>query len=285
MRSHSARAKSSATKWIDNAEENFSLTVENFCKWVKDYLDSKGPDHRIVFLVDEVGQFIGTDGHLMLNLQTITEDLGTVCGGRAWIVVTSQEEIDRSSGNSRQRQGNDFSKIQGRFNTRLSLSSANVDEVIQARLLARTMPEVEDELKGLFGEKGDILKHQLTFTSCGMTFKPYKDADDFCQELSLRPVPVPTGAEDLRGHPQGRGHRPAPSRGERSMLDAFQSAAKTVALRKSACWCRCTSSIPSIESFLDTAVKRTIDQAADNASLEALRHQDSAGSLPDPLRR
>ena len=54
----------------------------------------RGADHRIVFLVDEVGQFIGTDTHLMLNLQTITEELGTVCKGRAWVVVTSQEDID-----------------------------------------------------------------------------------------------------------------------------------------------------------------------------------------------
>ena len=47
-----------AEKWLDGAEDNFSLTVENFCKWVKEYLDSKGPKHRLVFLVDEVGQFI-----------------------------------------------------------------------------------------------------------------------------------------------------------------------------------------------------------------------------------
>ena len=88
------QSQDAAEKWIDGAESNFSLTVENFCKWVKEYLDSKGPEHRLVFLVDEVGQFIGTDSHLMLNLQTITEDLGTICGGRAWVVVTSQEDID-----------------------------------------------------------------------------------------------------------------------------------------------------------------------------------------------
>ena len=32
--------------------------------------------------------------------------------------------------------GDDFSKIQGRFNTRLSLSSSSVDEVIKKRILA-----------------------------------------------------------------------------------------------------------------------------------------------------
>ena len=58
-------SQESAEKWVDGAEGSFALTVENFCRWVKDYLDAKGPDHRLVFLVDEVGQFIGTDAHLM----------------------------------------------------------------------------------------------------------------------------------------------------------------------------------------------------------------------------
>ncbi|MEZ4281611.1 MAG: hypothetical protein R3F21_18550 [Myxococcota bacterium] len=34
-------------KWVDGAEANFSLTVENFAKWVKRYLDNKGPNNRI----------------------------------------------------------------------------------------------------------------------------------------------------------------------------------------------------------------------------------------------
>src|SRR5205814_8674701 len=118
-------------------------------------LDSKGPDHRLIFLVDEVGQFIGTDTHLMLNLQTITEDLGTICKGRAWVVVTSQEDIDAVLGEMKQSKANDFSKIQGRFKTRLSLSSANVDEVIQERLLAK-VDDVKDKLLYVFKEKGDV---------------------------------------------------------------------------------------------------------------------------------
>src|SRR6476660_4496905 len=113
------------------------MSVKNFCKCVKEYLDSKGPQHRIVFLVDEVGGFIGTDSHLMLNLQTITEQLGTVCRRRAWIVVTSQEDMDTVLGDMTRTRQQDFSKIQGRFYPPLSLSSGNVDEVIQSRLLEK----------------------------------------------------------------------------------------------------------------------------------------------------
>ena len=35
-------------------------------------------------MIDEVGQYIGSDGNLMLNLQTIVEEIGSRCGGRVW---------------------------------------------------------------------------------------------------------------------------------------------------------------------------------------------------------
>lgn len=260
-------SQDSAEKWIDAAESSFALTVENFCKWTKEYLDSKGPEHRIIFLVDEVGQFIGTDTHLMLNLQTITEDLGTICKGRAWVVVTSQEDIDAVLGEMKQSKANDFSKIQGRFKTRLSLSSANVDEVIQSRLLAKR-DDVKDELRALFAEKGDILKNQLTFSNCGMTLKNFKDTDDFLKNYPFAPYQfqlVQKIFEVIRRAGATGLHL---SRGERSILDAFQSAGKQVALQDVGVLVPLYRFYPSIESFLDTSVKKTIDQAKDNASLE-----------------
>jgi len=256
-----------AEKWIDNAEDNFSLTVENFSTWVKEYVDSRGPDHRLVFLVDEIGQFIGTDGHLMLNLQTVAEDLGTLCEGRAWVVVTSQEEIDKILGELRTATKNDFSKIQGRFQTRLSLSSANADEVIQKRLLEKEETVVGD-LKAIFAEKGDILRHQLSFRDCGMTLKPYKDGDDFADNYPFAPYQfrlLQKIFEVIRRVGATGLHL---AKGERSMLDAFQSAAQTVALKEVGVLVPLHDFYPSIESFLDTTVKRTIEQAAENPSLE-----------------
>ncbi|HAD69221.1 MAG TPA: BREX system P-loop protein BrxC, partial [Acinetobacter radioresistens] len=107
-----------AHKWFEDSEQTFSVSVENFCQWVKEYLDSKGPQQRMLFLVDEVGQFIGSDTRLMLTLQTITENLGTICKGRAWIIVTSQADIDAVLGEMSSSKANDFSKIAGRFKTR-----------------------------------------------------------------------------------------------------------------------------------------------------------------------
>ena len=261
------QSEDAAGKWIDGAEENFSISIESFCKWVKEYLDSKGPQHRIVFLADEVGQFIGTDSHLMLNLQTITEELGTTCRRRAWVVVTSQEDMDTVLGDMSKTRKQDFSKIQGRFFPPLSLSSANVDEVIQSRLLAK-LPEANGPLEAVFQQRGDILKSQLTFKNCGMTFRQFKDVEDFAKNYPFAPYQFQLIQKIFEAIRKAGATGMHLARGERSMLDAFQSAAKTASLNEVGILVPLYDFYPSIESFLDTAVKKTIDQAETNPSLE-----------------
>jgi hypothetical protein len=139
--------------------------------------------------------------------------------------------------------------------------------VIQARLLAKD-EEVVDELRALFQQQGDVLRHQLTFTGCGMTFKPYGDADDFVVNYPFAPYQfqlVQKIFESIRRVGATGLHL---SQGERSTLDAFQSAAQAVAHKEVGVLVPLYEFYPSIESFLDTVVKRTIDQAAENSSLE-----------------
>jgi hypothetical protein len=261
------QSQAAAEKWIDGAEESFSLSVENFCKWVKEYLDARGPQHRLVFLVDEVGQFIGSDSHLMLNLQTITEELGTLCRRRAWVIVTSQEDMDTVLGDMTKTKRQDFSKIQGRFFPPLSLSSANVDEVIQSRLLTK-LPDVRAELEGLFQQKGDILKNQLTFKNCGMTFKRITSAEEFVKNYPFVPYQFQLLQKVFESIRKAGATGLNLARGERSMLDAFQSAAKTASINEVGVLVPLHDFYPSIEGFLDTSVKKTIDQAETNSSLE-----------------
>jgi hypothetical protein len=123
---------------LTTLEKATRSTLKVSAKIVNDYLATKPATHKVIFLVDEVGQFIGSNSQLMLSLQTITEQLGTQCKGRAWVIVTSQEDIDAAIGEANKAKSQDFSKIQGRFHTRLSLASSNTDEVIGERLLTKT---------------------------------------------------------------------------------------------------------------------------------------------------
>lgn len=260
--------KPDATKeWFEKNEVSFTQTVENFAKQVKEYLDTRPRNHRVIFLVDEIGQFIGGDTHLMLNLQTIVEDLGRICKGRAWVVVTSQEDIDAIIGDIKSSRANDFSKIQGRFNTRLSLSSANTDEVIQARLLEKH-DSGASELEKLFAEKGDILQSQLSFTHDTTTLNNFSTKQEFVNNYPFIPYHfqlVQKIFESIRKAGATGLHL---SKGERSMLDAFQSAAISVSPKEITSLVPLYEFFPCIESFLDTSVKRSIEQAKENKGLQ-----------------
>ena len=258
----------SAQKWFDEAEEKYSLSIEKFARLVKEYLDSKGPQHRIIFLVDEVGQYIGQNNQLMLNLQTMVENLGTECKGRAWVLVTSQEDMDAILGDMLGARANDFSKIQDRFTTRLSLSSTNTDEVIKRRLLDKT-PAASDELGAVYQDSKDILRNQLSFTADGATMKTFAGKPDFVDSYPFIPYQfhlLQKVFESIRKVGATGAHL---ARGERSMLDSFQQATKTVQDQETGVLVPFHQFYAAIEGFLESVVVRTIERAGDNASLDA----------------
>ena len=257
----------SAGKWFDDARDTYRINIEGFAELVRAYLDVKGPGHRVIFLVDEVGQFIGKNTQLMLNLQTITEELGVRCKGRAWVIVTSQEDIDATLGEANQSRTNDFSKITGRFHTRLSLSSSNTDEVISQRLLEKT-PAAKEALAAVWKAKGDIINNQLSFADHATAFRRIKDADDYAAHYPFAPYQfqlLQKVFESIRKVGATGRHL---ARGERSMLDAFQTAAVGNGDLGLDAFVPLYDFYPSIESFLDSAVKRAIDQASENPALE-----------------
>lgn len=262
----SDQSTESAKDWVQQIESNFPLDIQNFCKWVNDYLDSSG-DRNLLFMVDEVGQFIGKNTQMMLKLQTITENLGTACNGRAWVVVTSQADIDAAIGGMSKGDGEDFSKIQGRFSTRLQLSSSNTSEVIQKRLLSKT-DEASEILTEVFAQKGDILRNQLTFDkTTTAVLKGYTDTQSFVDNYPFVPYHytlVQKVFESIRTKGATGKHL---AMGERSLLDAFQSAAKQMKDNELDVLIPFYSFYAPIESFLEPAIKRTIDQACELESL------------------
>ena len=259
------QSETSTRTWMEGIEKNFPLDITNFCKWVKEYLDVDS-DRRIIFFIDEIGQFLGQNTQMMLKLQSITESLGTICEGRAWIVVTSQEDMDTVLGGMQSSKKQDFSKIQGRFE-RISLSSSNTNEVIEKRLLSKT-DEAKTELAALYAQKGDILKNQLSFDQTTTAeLSSYKDADAFVQSYPFIPYHYSLVQKIFEAIRKAGATGLHLSRGERSLLDAFQSAAKQVQDQPIGVLIPLYAFYPAIESFLDTGVKRDIQEAGDRESI------------------
>lgn len=261
-------SEEAARNWCERSTMEYKLSIEDFAKMVKKYIDAKGNNHHVVFLVDEIGQYIGEDGKLMLNLQTVTEDLGTACQGKAWIVVTSQQDIDSIV----KTKGNDFSKIQGRFDTRLSLSSANVDEVIRERILKKT--ETANQTLNLYYEdKATIIKNLIIFND-GIEKKLYSDANNFAQVYPFIPYQfniLGNVLTSIREHGASGKHL---AEGERSMLAMFKESAMTVMNQTTGTVVPFHMFYDALEQFLDHSHKGVISRALENDYLNP-NHEDS----------
>ena len=60
-------SEAAARNWCEKAVEPYTISIEDFAKRVKSYIDRKGNNHHVVFLVDEIGQYIGEDSKLKMN--------------------------------------------------------------------------------------------------------------------------------------------------------------------------------------------------------------------------
>lgn len=252
-----------ARNWF-NGEEEIELSIEQLVKEIKQYIDSQGKDFRLLFMIDEVGQYIGSDSDLMLNLQTIVEEIGSKCGGRVWVMVTSQEAIDSITKIS----GNDFSKIQGRFNTRLSLSSSSVDEVIKKRILAKNDTAAE-MLKISYEKNHAVLRNLFTFRDAILDLKGYAGEGDFVETYPFVPYQfrlMQNVLAQIRKHGNSGKHL---SGGERSMLSGFQEAAQKIQDKDENALVPFYLFYDTVHTFLEGSIRRVIDRCQ-----EAADHQD-----------
>ncbi|WP_027109249.1 BREX system P-loop protein BrxC [Lacticigenium naphthae] len=255
-------SEESVNRWLENGEDNYSISVERFAQRIRSYVDKKEKNYRLIFSVDEVGQYIAENTELMLNLQTVVEDLGKYCNGKVWVLVTSQQDINSLS---EHMSSTDFSKIQGRFNTRVSLSSANADEVIKIRLLDKKAEAYSTLLK-IYDKNSIVLKNKLEFEDAA-TMRFYNSREDFAKVYPFVPYQfnllqkVFTG---IREHGSAGKHL---SDGERNLLESIQQA--TIANKDK----DLTTLIPfyvfydNIDQALEHSVRSTIIKADQNESL------------------
>lgn len=217
---------------LDKYRQDYRLSIEDFAEQVHQYIKSQGDSFRLNFFVDEVGQYIAENVKLMTNLQTIAESLATKCRGRAWIIVTAQEELDSVVGEMTQKQANDFTKIMARFSNRLKLTSADVAEVIQKRLLTKNDAGVV-QLSALYQEQANNFSTLFSFSKGTLSYRNYQDEDHFIYAYPFIPYQFPLFQSAIQGlsvHNAFEGRHS--SVGERSMLAVFQQVAKEISAHK-----------------------------------------------------
>ncbi len=210
---------------LDKYRSQYRLSIGDFAEQVQEFLERQEPEFRLNFFIDEVGQYIADNVKLMTNLQTIAESLATKSRGRAWIVVTSQNDMGAVLGEMNKQQSNDFSKIMARFNNKMLLTSTNVSEVIQKRLLSKTDAGAES-ISDLYHQQSNNFGTLFSFSDGSRDYKTYRDRDEFIRSYPFVPYQFElfqSAIENLSRHNAFEGKHS--SVGERSMLGVFQQVA------------------------------------------------------------
>lgn len=220
--------EASAMGILDKYRSQYRVSIEDFAEQVHAYIKRQSPDFRLNFFVDEVGQYIADNVKLMTNLQTIAESLATKCRGRAWIIVTAQEDMGTVVGEMGKQQGNDFTKIQARFANRMKLTSADVAEVIQKRLLAKTENGI-NLLTDIYHAQSNNFKTLFDFADGSQTYRNFQDRNHFIFSYPFIPYQFSlfqSAIQSLSQHNAFEGKHS--SVGERSMLGVFQQVATKI---------------------------------------------------------
>lgn len=157
--------------------KSFSSSTDGFFQFedqrVQEMIDivrEKSGKQNIIFIVDEVGQYVASRDNLILNLDGLAKNLKRLGNGKAWIISTAQqtltEDDPRAALNS-----DKLYKLKDRFPIQIDLESSDIKEICYRRLLGKS-PAGETELGKLFDANGQALRHNTKLQDA-----KYYDAD------------------------------------------------------------------------------------------------------------
>lgn len=247
-------SEQAASNWF-NGTEAVETSIAQLVSEIKEYVDMQPRDFRLLFMIDEVGQYVGGDTDLLINLQSLVEKIGSECGGKVWVVCTGQEAIDEII----KARENEFSRIQARFKTRLSLSSSSADEVIQKRILLKT-DEAEHDLEQVYAANDSVLRNLFSFTDAILDIKGYTGAGEFAKNFPFVPyqfILMQKVFAEIRKHGNSGKHL---SGGERSMLSGFQEAAQKIEDGDEYALAPFYLFYDTVHTFLDSSIRRVIER-------------------------
>lgn len=111
-------------------------TVEDAAEQVVEIIRRKRGRDQIVFVVDEVGQYVASNTQLMLNLQGLVQALKKVGRGKVWLVATAQQELDAIVDKAILNSAELF-RLKDRFRP-ITLDASDIREITYRRLLTKS---------------------------------------------------------------------------------------------------------------------------------------------------
>ena len=122
--------------WLKAARDRADITPGLLAERCKLLMERRRPKQTLVFVVDEVGQFVARDVQKMLDLQAVVQSLGRIGRGRMWVVVTSQEKLNELVSGIGDRHV-ELARLMDRFPLQPHLEPSDISEVTSRRVLSK----------------------------------------------------------------------------------------------------------------------------------------------------
>jgi hypothetical protein len=138
----------SADSWTNGVKDRSDVSPNKLAERATELMSRRQPGKCLLFVVDEVGQFVARDVQKMLDLQAIVQSLGRVGRGKHWLVVTSQERLQELVSGLDDRQI-ELARLMDRFPQQVHLEPSDISEVTSRRVLSKNA-EAEATLGALY---------------------------------------------------------------------------------------------------------------------------------------
>lgn len=125
-----------ADSWSKATHNKSDVTPRVLADRCKELMGRRRAGRNLIFVVDEVGQFVARDVQKMLDLQAIVQSLGVVGRGKMWLIVTSQEKLTELVGGLDDKRV-ELARLMDRFPLQVHLEPSDISEVTSKRILSK----------------------------------------------------------------------------------------------------------------------------------------------------
>src|SRR5947208_2281405 len=147
-----------ADSWVKAVKNKADISPGKLAERANDLMKRRRPGQSLMFVVDEVGQFVARDVQKMLDLQALVQSLGRVGRGKMWLAVTSQEKLGELVGGLDDKRV-ELARLMDRFPLQVHLEPSDISEVTSRRVLSKNAA-AQTALGKLFDEhRGRLMEH------------------------------------------------------------------------------------------------------------------------------
>ena len=122
--------------------------ADELVAWVEAQPTTGGRVQHLVFVVDEMGAFIGDSTERISELNSLAEMIGNKSKGRVWLIVTSQQDLEKVVDRTNFQPAL-VGRLNARFDLKPHLISDEIDKVVAERILKKR-PAQEPPLRALY---------------------------------------------------------------------------------------------------------------------------------------